>query len=132
MQLALGLFIGGPRLLAAGPAVPVNLSMPVISGSATNLSTITTTNGSWTNSPTSYTYKWFSGSTEIIGQTANTFVNDGTYQDTDLTSQVTAINAEGSSTPSSSNVIRLLSFRRLARAGDYRIRSTGDYRITQS
>lgn len=42
--------------LAAG--VPVNVSVPVIAGTATVGNMLSINNGSWTNSPTSYTRQW--------------------------------------------------------------------------
>jgi len=39
-------------------AVPVNTGLPVISGTPYNGQTLSTTNGIWTGSPTSYTYQW--------------------------------------------------------------------------
>lgn len=40
------------------PLPPTNSSLPVISGSTTVGSTLSTTNGSWTNSPGSFDYQW--------------------------------------------------------------------------
>ncbi len=61
---------------AAGP--PVNTVPPVVSG-ATNLMgvVLTTTNGSWSGVPTSYTYQWQrdcgSGFVDITGETASSY-----------------------------------------------------------
>ncbi len=43
---------------AIPPAAPVNAALPVVSGSAVEGQTLTTTNGTWTGSPTSYAYQW--------------------------------------------------------------------------
>jgi hypothetical protein len=43
---------------AASAAVPTNTALPSISGAARDGSTLTTSNGRWTNSPTSFTYAW--------------------------------------------------------------------------
>src|SRR5436189_6351295 len=39
-------------------AVPSNSSLPTVSGTAQQGQTLTTTNGTWSGSPTSYTYDW--------------------------------------------------------------------------
>src|SRR5213592_69758 len=39
-------------------AVPTNLTLPTVSGTAQQGLTLTTTNGTWSGSPTSYTYDW--------------------------------------------------------------------------
>jgi hypothetical protein len=45
------------------PAAPTNSVAPVVSGTTRNGSTLTTTNGSWSGSPTSYAYQWKRAST---------------------------------------------------------------------
>jgi hypothetical protein len=50
----------------ATPAAPTNTSAPVISGSTRTGATLTTTNGSWTGSPTSYTYQWKRATTWFV------------------------------------------------------------------
>src|SRR5581483_9110144 len=39
-------------------AVPSNMTRPTITGTARDGSAVTATHGSWTGSPTSYTYRW--------------------------------------------------------------------------
>lgn len=39
-------------------AAPVNTAAPSVTGQAREGSTLTTSNGTWTNTPTSFTYKW--------------------------------------------------------------------------
>ena len=56
----------------AAIVAPANTVLPVISGSTTVGSTLTTTDGTWTGSPTpTYTYQWKRGGTNISGATAN-------------------------------------------------------------
>lgn len=92
---------------ASTPAedVPEISVSPVISGTALWSNTLTTTNGTWTNSPTSYTYQWYRDASPIGSATASTYVTVLADLDADVTCQVTAINSEGSSTPSASNAI---------------------------
>lgn len=60
-------------------SAPSNTAIPVISGTLRIGSTQTTTNGTWTNSPSSFTYQWQSSNngiswTNISGATAITYV----------------------------------------------------------
>jgi hypothetical protein len=68
--------------------------------------TLTTTNGTWTNSPTSFTYKWYKGITAIVGATSSTYIlvqaDAGTT--TAIKCEVTAINL-GGSTAADSNTL---------------------------
>jgi hypothetical protein len=43
---------------ALAPAVPVLVNAPLLTGQPTLTFTLATSNGSWTNNPTSYTYQW--------------------------------------------------------------------------
>lgn len=99
--------IASARYNSSGGAVPTNLTAPVVSGAASVGDTATTTNGAWTNSPTSYVYQWqeliASVWTDISGETANTYLTDhaGTFR-----CVVTATNANGPSTvPANSNSV---------------------------
>jgi len=89
-------------ITAVAPA-PVNTIAPVISGTTTLGSVLTTTNGTWSNSPTSFAYQWKRGATNI-GTNTNTYtlvIADSTAA---ITCVVTATNASGS-TPATSNTI---------------------------
>src|SRR5581483_6398351 len=44
--------------LGAGTAAPTNTALPVITGTPTQGETLQTDNGSWTGSPSSFTYQW--------------------------------------------------------------------------
>lgn len=61
------------------PAAPTNSVAPVVSGTTRSGETLTTTNGSWTASPTSYAYRWKRASasggsyTDISSATSNSY-----------------------------------------------------------
>ena len=92
--------------ITAAPPAPVNTVAPVISGTMVVGQTLTTTNGTWTNSPTSFTYKWYKGITAIVGATSSTYIlvqaDAGTT--TAIKCEVTAINL-GGSTAADSNTL---------------------------
>jgi hypothetical protein len=92
--------------ITAVPPAPVNTIAPVISGTMVVGQTLTTTNGTWTNSPTSFTYKWYKGITAIVGATSSTYIlvqaDAGTT--TAIKCEVTAINL-GGSTAADSNTL---------------------------
>jgi hypothetical protein len=90
----------------ASAAPPVNSSPPTISGTAKVGQTLTVSDGTWSGSPTSYTYQWqrctsSTSCTDIANGVGKTYVvrnADGGYR---LRAQVTAINADGMATASS-------------------------------
>jgi hypothetical protein len=82
--------------------VPVNTVLPAISGSKIVGETLTASNGTWNNSPTSYTYQWSSASTaggsytNISGATNATYVITASDIDRYIKVSVTAENGGGS------------------------------------
>jgi large repetitive protein len=82
---------------------PTNTALPVISGIARTGATLTTTNGSWTSSPTSYTYQWQRASTvggsysDIASETGATYVVDESDVGDFIKVSVIATNGVGSS-----------------------------------
>lgn len=84
------------RSIPAAPSVPVNTVAPVASGSTAIGSTLSVTNGTWTNSPVSYTYQWRRGGTNISGATSSTYVSQAADYNQAVTCQVTATNGAGS------------------------------------
>lgn len=61
-------------------------------------------NGTWTNTPTSYTYQWFKNTVLQGGQTTFEFTGALTTGD-DIYCEVTAVNAGGNSLPEASNTM---------------------------
>lgn len=82
--------------------VPVNTVAPVVSGTASVGATLTTDDGTWTNSPTSFSYQWLrcdvSGNacTSIGGATSSSYVVDAADEGFTLRARVIATNASGS------------------------------------
>ena len=83
---------------------PVNTVAPVISGSTTVGSVLTSTDGTWTGTPTSFAYQWYRGLVQIFGETLNTYTLVSADLAQNTTCQVTATNAVGS-TAATSNII---------------------------
>ena len=84
------------------PPAPANYGAPSISLVG---SVITTTTGTWTNTPTSFAYLWYSGTTPIPSQTNNSYTIVSGDVGSTITCQVVATNAGGSSAPATSNAI---------------------------
>jgi hypothetical protein len=89
------------------PAAPSNTAPPVISGVAQQGQLVSTSAGSWTNSPTSFTYQWqdcdtsAQNCTDIPSATSSSYrPGSGDVGDT-VVSVVTAANAGGSSSEAS-------------------------------
>ena len=87
----------GTSIIIAGNVLlpPVNTVAPVISGSTPVGSTLTTTNGTWTNSPT-FAYQWYRGATLITSATAATYVTVTADTGLAVTCRVTGTNPVGS------------------------------------
>jgi hypothetical protein len=102
IQIGINICVKGAGVSGPPPA-PVNTVLPVISGSTTLGSVLTTTNGTWINSPSSFTYQWKRNATNI-GTNANTYTLVLADSGADITCVVTAINGAGS-TSATSNII---------------------------
>jgi len=102
---------GGP-VTATSPAVtvigvaPVNTVAPVVSGSSGFGDVLTTTNGTWTGYPASfsYAYQWQRNGSNIGGATASTYTIVSGDSAASITCLVTATNAEGSTAQASNGV----------------------------
>jgi hypothetical protein len=86
---------------------PTSVSAPVITGVATEGRRLVTTDGTWTGSPTSYTYQWDScdasgkSCTEISGATASSYVLKASDVGHAIKVIVTASNPGGSASQAS-------------------------------
>ncbi len=89
------------------PAPPVNISLPVVSGSAEQGTALSASQGTWTNTPTSYRYQWQqcdtlgSGCTPLSGATATSVVLTAANVNHRIRVSVTAINGGGSTAATS-------------------------------
>ena len=88
-------------VVAPPPAPPSNTGLPQISGTAAVGQTLTTTNGSWTNSPTSYAYQWrrcdaAGANCSDIGSNTSSYTLVGGDSGGTIRVVVTATNAGGS------------------------------------
>jgi len=90
------------------PAIPSSLAVPVITGTARTGDRLTTSNGSWTGTPTSYTYQWKRSATstgvysDIVSATSNSYVVTEFDVGYFIKASVTASNNLGTSTAASS------------------------------
>src|SRR5437764_6915523 len=89
------------RLLVGTVAPPVNTAPPAISGTPAVAQTLTCSNGSWDNNPTSFAYQWNQDGAPIPGATSQTYVVQPGDQGHTLTCTVTAHN-DGGETPTTS------------------------------
>ena len=79
--------------LAVGD-VPTNTVRPVVTGIATQGSTLTSTTGTWTGA-TSYAYQWIANGTDIGAATSSTYVLQAAEAGLRVACRVTATNASG-------------------------------------
>ena len=91
---------------------PVNTAQPSVSGSELVGSTISTTNGSWSNNPTGYAYSWQrcnddagAGCVDIGSAGATSYTSTNADVGKYLRSRVTATNVGGSISAFSSNYL---------------------------
>jgi hypothetical protein len=80
---------------------PSNTVLPMVIGIGQFGQQLTATNGTWTGSPSSYTYQWLRNGTSIGSATAQTYFSVLADIGQQLTISVTAVNGSGSATASS-------------------------------
>jgi hypothetical protein len=92
---------------AASAAAPVNTVPPAISGTPTVGQTLTASNGTWLNSPTSYAYQWLrcngggNSCVNVANGTQQTYTLVGADAGHTMRVRVTATNADGSASAQS-------------------------------
>lgn len=89
---------GGPAAQA-----PVVQSAPVVSGDANPGAVLVCSDGTWSNSPTSFSKEWLRGGT-VVG-TGSQYGVSGADVGSQLTCRVTATNGQGTSAASTSNAV---------------------------
>src|SRR5437764_14062062 len=105
MTVACG--VAGTVAFARSTAAPENSAVPQISGTAKEGSTLTASNGTWSNSPTSFDYQWrrcaSDGSScgDITGATKQTYSPVAGDVGKTLRVAVTASNTDGKATATS-------------------------------
>jgi hypothetical protein len=106
--------VAGICAAAAAAAPPSNTSRPTISGSAQQGATLTASEGTWTNSPTSFSYIWMRCSSDggncrsIRGATGKRYTATSGDVGHRIRVQVTATNSSGSTkaTSRATDVVR--------------------------
>jgi hypothetical protein len=98
-------------ILSSGTAsdgnAPINTVPPEISGDVSVQSTLTCTTGTWTSDTPiiSYSYQWYRGASEIVGETSETYPITNDDVDTILTCKVTACDSDGCATATSNSIL---------------------------
>lgn len=82
------------RAAASSQLKPVNSVLPAITGTTTVGQTLTTTNGTWSNSPT-YAREWLRDGSPISGATGTTYVLVAGDQGKKISVRVRASTAAG-------------------------------------
>ena len=103
IQIGINISVKGSAIPGIPPPAPVNTVLPVISGTTTLGSVLTTTNGTWINPTPAFTYQWKRNATNIGTNTPSytlVLADSGAA----ITCVVTAINGGGSAS-ATSNII---------------------------
>ena len=99
--------VAGTAAFARSAAAPQNTALPQISGTAKEGETLTASNGTWSNAPTSYAYQWRRCASDgtacgdITGATKQTYAVTAADVDHTLRVVVTASNADGKASATS-------------------------------
>jgi hypothetical protein len=85
-------------------APPDNTAAPVASGTGVVGNVLSVTTGTWTNSPTAYTYQWLRGAANIPGANGSGYMLQAADSGTSVSCRVTAINAAGEASATSNAI----------------------------
>jgi len=97
--------------LTMGNYTPVNTVAPVVSGTQAVGQTLTTTNGTWTNSP-SFSYQWYRGVTPIgTNSSTYTLVQADAGNTTTIKCTVTGTNGAGTASVDSNTLTQIVTAR---------------------
>lgn len=92
-----------------GPgSAPTNLTLPIVSGNPTEGQTLSSTLGTWSNDPYSFTYQWQRGTSNIGGATSSTYVVQAADVGSTLRCVITATNSKGATVANSANTITVV------------------------
>jgi hypothetical protein len=93
------------RVKRGGAIVPFNTIAPVVSGTNSVGSLLTTTNGTWSGSlPITYTYQWLRNGLNISGATSSTYTLVTADSSNVVSCKVTATNTVGSANATSNSL----------------------------
>jgi len=108
IQIGINIAVKGKKNSVSTPPTPapVNTEAPIVTGPNPGVwyigDTISTSNGTWTGSPT-FTYQWTRQGVTIVGETSSTYVLQDIDIQQEIRSYVTGTNAGGSDSAFSSN-----------------------------
>lgn len=109
VNAAKGWIFTGSGWIQHYPNFPVNTQGPILSGNGIVGYTLAVSNGLWTQdiayAPTSYSYQWKRGGTNISGATGNSYVTTALDAGQTITATVTATNGRGITSSNSINSI---------------------------
>lgn len=103
----------GSNTLTMANYTPANTVPPAVTGTSVVGQTLSTTNGTWTNSPSTYSYQWYRGVTLISGATNSTYtlVQADAGNTSNIKCVVTATNSAGTASADSNTIAQILTVR---------------------
>jgi len=109
VNAAKGWIFTGSGWMQHYPNFPTSTQGPIISGNNNVGATLAVSAGTWTQdiayAPTSYSYQWKRGGSDIAGATGNSYITTASDSGQTISATVTAFNQRGSSLSNSINSI---------------------------